>query len=263
MDLNNAVEKHGEWRMKFRAAIANKETLDAAAISRDTGCEFGKWLHGEAKTQYAHLAGYAQCVRNHAAFHVEAGKIAALANAKKFTDAQKMLGIGTPYALASTEVGSAVFALKNQMNKPSAANGDTKPVKAFLAWSDQYSVGVKTLDDQHRGLFQALNDLHASMMKGQSASMTADLLQTLVKYTMSHFAAEEGLMKAAKYPGLTEHLAEHRALTAKVEDFVARFQRGEVSMNVPLLNFLREWLTTHIQKEDKDYAPFLKENKAR
>jgi methyl-accepting chemotaxis protein len=264
LDLKNALEKHGEWRLKFRSAIANNEALDVATVSKDNCCELGKWLHGEAKSLYDRLPAYAQCISSHAAFHHEAGRIATLANAKKHSEALKALGIGSAYATASTEVGTAIFSLKSQTtgagNSAAAAKSDIKP---FLAWSDNYSVGVGTLDEQHTSLFDTLNQLHASMMKGQSQNMTGELLQKLVKYTKSHFAAEEGLMRAAKFPGLTEHLAKHRALTGQVDEFVGRFQRGEVSMNVPLLNFLREWLTTHILKEDKEYAPYLKESNNR
>ena len=84
MDLNTAMQKHSEWRMKLRAAIGSKETMDVAAISKDNACEFGKWLHGEAKAAYQKLPGYSKCVSSHAAFHVEAGRVASLINAKKY-----------------------------------------------------------------------------------------------------------------------------------------------------------------------------------
>ena len=45
-------------------------------------CELGTWLHGKAKSQIGHLASYVECVQKHAAFHVEAGKVAAIINAK-------------------------------------------------------------------------------------------------------------------------------------------------------------------------------------
>jgi hemerythrin len=46
----------------------------------------------------------------------------------------------------------------------------------------------------------------------------------------------------------------------QVEDFAARFERGDITLSVDLFNFLRDWLTTHIQKEDKEYGPWLSEH---
>jgi len=127
----------------------------------------------------------------------------------------------------------------------------------LLAWNDSYSVGVKTIDQQHSGLFSILNELHAAMMKGQAQSVVGPLLDKLVKYTQQHFAYEERMMDAAKYPGLATHRAHHADLTRQVGDFMARYKRGDGTVNIQLLRFLRDWLTGHIQHEDKQYGPFL------
>ena len=131
---------------------------------------------------------------------------------------------------------------------------------ALLNWSDKYSVGVKALDDQHQVLVKTLNDLHEAMTKGQAATVTGPLLHKLANYTAEHFTTEEKLLTTAKYPGLSAHKLKHVDLTKQVVEFIGRFERGEISLNVQLLNFLRDWLTTHIQKEDKDYGPWLNKN---
>jgi hypothetical protein len=33
MDLNQAIEKHAEWKVKFRKAISGQETMDAETIA--------------------------------------------------------------------------------------------------------------------------------------------------------------------------------------------------------------------------------------
>lgn len=128
---------------------------------------------------------------------------------------------------------------------------------AFLNWSDKLSVGVKSLDDQHIVLVQTLNELHAAMMKGQARVVTGPLLQKLVAYTRDHFATEEAAMAGVAYPALAQHRAQHRDLTKQVEDYVTRFEKGDITVSVPLLNFLSDWLTKHIQGEDQLYGPWL------
>lgn len=117
MDLDQAVRKHAEWKLKFRSAISNKETMDVATISKDNCCELGKWLHGEAKPKLGHLASYSDCVGKHAVFHIEAGKVASAINAKKYVEAEAMIEGGTAYHTASGAVGTAIMRLKIESNK--------------------------------------------------------------------------------------------------------------------------------------------------
>lgn len=114
MDLDYAVKAHGEWKVKFRAAISAKQKLDAASISKDNACPLGQWLHGEAKAKYAGLKSYSRCLADHAAFHREAGKIAAAINSAQYAQAEAMLAGGTPYATASSNVGVAILQLRKE-----------------------------------------------------------------------------------------------------------------------------------------------------
>ncbi len=131
---------------------------------------------------------------------------------------------------------------------------------ALMTWSDSLSTGVKAMDEQHKGLVNTLNELHAAMLAARTKPWPAPLLDRLVKYTHDHFAAEEALMTRARYPNFPAHVTKHRDLTGQVETFVGRYQSGELSLNVDLLMFLRDWLTTHIQKEDHEYGPWLNQN---
>jgi methyl-accepting chemotaxis protein len=121
IDLDNALDKHSEWKVKLRTAISKGEEMDAATISRDDCCDFGKWLHGDIKSYLAHQPSYAECVTKHATFHIEAGKVANMINAKKFSEAEVMLGNGSPFASASSAVGVAIMRLKKYFRAPARA----------------------------------------------------------------------------------------------------------------------------------------------
>lgn len=115
MDLDEAIQKHAEWKVRLRAAAGRKETLDAATIGQDNACILGKWLHGEGKTQYGRKASFAHLVVKHADFHHSAGKVAEAINAKKYNAAETMLGAGSQYGNASLAVAAAITALKKEM----------------------------------------------------------------------------------------------------------------------------------------------------
>jgi len=131
---------------------------------------------------------------------------------------------------------------------------------ALMTWNKSFSVGVQKIDSQHIVLVNILNDLHTAMMKGQAQSMTGTLLHKLADYTHTHFADEEAMMAAARYPALAEHKIKHRELVKQVEDYVLRYDKGEITLNMKLLDFLSGWLANHIQKTDKEYGPWLNEH---
>lgn len=111
MDFAKAGQAHNDWKVKFRLAIARKERMDIATIAADNCCEFGKWLHGEA-TRHAALGQYVDCKTKHAAFHVQAGKVAALINDGKFAEAEAAIGAGTPFASTSFDTVGAIGQLQ-------------------------------------------------------------------------------------------------------------------------------------------------------
>jgi hemerythrin len=119
-------------------------------------------------------------------------------------------------------------------------------------------VGVKTLDDQHKGLLRVLNELHAAMMKGEAQKIAGPLLDKLMAGARDHFALEERMMSEARYAGMADHRAKHQELIVKLGNFIDRSRKGDNTMYVQLLNFLRDWLNDHMLQEDQEYAPLLK-----
>lgn len=114
MDLDHAIQKHAEWKTHFRKAITQHETMDTATIGKDNCCELGKWLHGEGKVKLGKLATHSNCLNKHAAFHVEAGKVAEMINKKMFANAEGMLAVGSTYTNASNAVALAITQLKKE-----------------------------------------------------------------------------------------------------------------------------------------------------
>lgn len=124
-------------------------------------------------------------------------------------------------------------------------------------WNDTYSVKVMALDNQHKKLFDLVNELHAAMGGGHGKEVAGQILQRLIDYTVNHFTAEEQLMEKHKYSGLGAHRAEHKALTDKVLAFKKEFDAGTSNVTPQLMLFLQQWLKNHIQKVDQLYGDFM------
>lgn len=112
MDLNNAVQKHAEWKVKLRSAISKHEHMDVATLSRDDCCELGQWLHGEAKARFGKLDAHTDCVHKHQVFHSEVAKVATAVNAGRYTHADSLLVAGSGFAKASSALSVAFMQLR-------------------------------------------------------------------------------------------------------------------------------------------------------
>lgn len=116
MDIDSAIAKHAEWKVKFRGAINAQQTLDAATIAKDNCCDLGKWLYSDGKTSLAQFPAYANCVAKHKAFHQEAGKVAAAINARNYKVAEQMIDSGSAFMDASKSVAVALVNLRKESN---------------------------------------------------------------------------------------------------------------------------------------------------
>jgi hemerythrin len=128
---------------------------------------------------------------------------------------------------------------------------------ALFTWNDSYSVKVAQCDQQHKRLFEIINELADAMRTGQGNEILGKTVAQLLDYTRTHFRQEEELMKKAGYPDLAAHQAMHQKFVAEVEGAIRKAQAGQAVNSIQLLNMLRDWLVNHIQKVDKQYSAYL------
>ncbi len=63
-------------------------------------------------------------------------------------------------------------------------------------WQDDYLTGDARIDQEHKILFDMVNDLHAAMQNSASAARLQAMMQTMASHTTEHFQHEEALMQA-------------------------------------------------------------------
>lgn len=129
--------------------------------------------------------------------------------------------------------------------------------KPFVEWTNDLSVGIEEIDEQHKILVNLINRLFDETIVHQAAPNVIDeILHELVEYTVIHFAVEESLFRIFHYPGTESHTKHHDDLKAQVLEIQKKVKQGEAFVNTELLLFLKKWLEHHILHEDKLYGPF-------
>ncbi len=129
--------------------------------------------------------------------------------------------------------------------------------EVFIPWSTTLSVGITSIDEQHKVLVNLINELHAAMRQRRGANVLNDVLGRLKDYTVKHFKYEEKLFAQHGYPEAEAHAQIHSKLVEKVLDFAEDIRAGRATVSMDLLRFLKSWLTDHIMGTDKKYGPFL------
>jgi hemerythrin len=127
----------------------------------------------------------------------------------------------------------------------------------LITWSDDFSVEIQEIDEQHKCLVQLINKLYTGLAAKDTSEAIEQVLDELVSYTRVHFAVEECLMRLFDYPGYDEHKKIHDKIVTRVADFQRLYKAGDHKVGMELLYFLKDWLMTHINEVDKQYTPHL------
>lgn len=130
----------------------------------------------------------------------------------------------------------------------------------IIQWTPDYSVGVASLDTDHKVLISLINQLDDAIRGGEPRSTVSRVLDALLDYTDYHFAREEALMQACGYADLAAHKRIHVTLRAQVHEIRERYRRNPEAIHArEVLSFLKNWLTAHIVGRDRLYAPVMQD----
>ena len=142
---------------------------------------------------------------------------------------------------------------------------------AFITWSDDWLLGIDTLDNQHKVLADCINKLVAECKQAgtvtpesaeQRKARLAGLFNELYTTAKRHFSLEEALMRHEGYPSYSAHAREHVMLIAELKaTFVNSLKEGCSTLNHDILTALKSWLIAHVSRSDRDFANFLLEKR--
>ena len=130
---------------------------------------------------------------------------------------------------------------------------------AFITWSDEYSVNIREIDQQHQQLIELINRMHDIVIAGGETDKKRirRVLLGLANYTDYHFRTEEELFRNHHYPMANVHKQQHNQLTIRLLALQRQFSAGDVLRNQDIFDFLKDWLVNHILGSDKEYTVFL------
>lgn len=129
---------------------------------------------------------------------------------------------------------------------------------ALFRWRDNLSLGVASIDADHKKLIDLLNRLHFMSIAGADTDAIGGVLSELVMYTRTHFRREEALMQAVRYPDFAEHQRLHREMTSELATYEAAYATDPKTFDIDAFyDFIADWLLVHVMTVDMKLQPHL------
>lgn len=125
----------------------------------------------------------------------------------------------------------------------------------MIKWKDEYTMGIQSIDDQHKELFEIANRIYELLRNElitDKYSKIVEIIEELKAYTVYHFQAEEEYMKSIGYRKFLSQKVAHNDFLEKMNtiDF-EKIDNGQNDYLLGMLDFVADWLVQHIIKEDK------------
>ena len=130
-------------------------------------------------------------------------------------------------------------------------------------WKDRYKLNIEEVDRQHQKLFEIGGRAYDLTLLSNAFDRYDEIvavIDELLAYTEYHFKFEEDFLTQYNYPLLTQHLSEHTYYVAKIKSLSSGdLDKNQVKTLQDIVDFLSQWISSHIVLEDRKYTSFLKE----
>jgi len=138
-------------------------------------------------------------------------------------------------------------------------------IGSSLKWTEAFSVGYDELDEDHRRLVKAVNDICGAYRAGHPAQFLHSLLEALERETEKHFKHENAVMleiyndakrlmpdevKVMTDNAIKEHIAEHQQTLSRLRTITRAASPDTADTASSLCMELQQWFIEHAVKYD-------------
>jgi hemerythrin len=122
-----------------------------------------------------------------------------------------------------------------------------------MPWTQNLSVGVDSIDDQHKMWFKKAEALFEAGKNNKAKEYIGELLDFLEDYTKKHFSDEEKYMLSIHYPKYQEQKNAHTTFINELAKLRNNYNSsgGDILVILNANQMILDWLTKHISNMDK------------
>ena len=125
-------------------------------------------------------------------------------------------------------------------------------------WKEEYNLGIKIIDEQHREIFESICELDSAAEVRAEKEAIDGILTSILEVSRKHFECEEGYFKEFGYGKAEEHAKLHDMFENRIEKLREKYEHGQ-NFSEHLAEFFEEWLVHHIHDNDRDFVELFHE----
>ena len=127
-------------------------------------------------------------------------------------------------------------------------------------WDSSLETGYEKVDNQHKQLVAAVNNLMEASASGKGDKAVMETLEFLTGYAIKHFADEEKLQVDFNYPDYLNHKHIHEEFKKVVGQLTGRVMKEGPTQEIidEVSSTIGAWLLNHIKGDDFRMAAFVK-----
>lgn len=130
-------------------------------------------------------------------------------------------------------------------------------MEKLLEWNEELSTGYERFDEEHKEIFDIINDLYFAIKKMYVKYKIVEIVDKMVEYTETHFKDEEQEFVKNNYIDIDAHMFAHKKFVQKSKEFQRDVRANPNLVAIQTLNFLRTWWRQHILSMDRKYKGLL------
>ena len=120
----------------------------------------------------------------------------------------------------------------------------------FIEWNDKFSVGVVSVDYEHRQLIELIGAFQRKIEEDDSIDVKLEYLGETYAQISAHFALEEKIMRESHYERYEDHKSDHERLLDQLRDIMDATEDDQQIDNETLGAELETWFSRHFQEKD-------------
>jgi hemerythrin len=128
---------------------------------------------------------------------------------------------------------------------------------AYFEWAQDMVIDGGPIDADHHNLVDLVNELHTATSEGRGNEVIKGIMERVMRYTKEHLDREEQIMASIHFPNLDKHKQGHAKFAKQLGELQLKYEQGSVTVASQLSTVLRDWLSLHIRRSDKEIKVFL------
>ena len=127
-----------------------------------------------------------------------------------------------------------------------------------MLWTEDNSVFVPEMDEEHEALFHLLHELRRAVLAGDPLEQLERQAGRLTTRAASHFQHEEKLMRASRYSAMDWHERQHQTARARVAALTDAICGHGHEPVFEALEALASWILDHVSVADHMLGSYLR-----